>query len=158
MMADQVAEPRKVASCKFCGAAMAHKKATCHACGWSRGLIPVAQTVGQDGRAVTTFTGEVRHRYILTFAIVTVLTGAGLFIGGLGTLFNGDPSGGLLALGGVVIGAAGVATWKITEAGRVWWGLTPGEKLLAIPGIILGAYLIVAIVLGWILAHMFDRN
>jgi hypothetical protein len=147
----------KLVPCKCCGTGMI-KHAVCGDCGWRRGLVPVAQNIGPGGQVSMTFMGERRRTWMVVAGVLSTLLGLGLAIGGLSALSGGQPQGLLLALAGVAITIAGIATCKITEGGKVWEGLTPSEKALAIPGIICGSYLVFAVIAGWILSHMFDRS
>jgi hypothetical protein len=41
---------------------------------------------------------------------------------------------------GPPIFVAGVATWRITRFGKVWWGLNSMDKLKIMPGLVIGAF------------------
>lgn len=110
----------------------------CVNCGWEPGLVPVALTQSADG-PVTTFAAEKRHKFILTFGVLSCLLGVAI----LGSNISGGSAGGIVAaiIFGPLVFAAGVMTLKNTRGGKAWWGLSAKDKGLAIPGLIAGGFL-----------------
>ena len=98
---------------------------------------PDRLTQTADG-PVTTFAAEKRHKFMLSFGLLSCLLGGMILIGG----FSGG-AGGIVAgiIFGPLIFAAGVLTLKNTRGGKAWWGLSAKEKGLAVPGLIAGGFL-----------------
>jgi len=121
--------------CRNCGASM-QRGGSCAECGWFAGAVPVAQSHSSDGTTTSTFVKEKRHTFYLAYALLSVFFGGAALVSGLGS----GSAGGVLAgmLFGPLMIAAGVVTLKITQGGRVWWGLDPQEKAKALPGLVVG--------------------
>ncbi|GEM_PF-5240026 len=130
----------------------------CENCGWEPGLVPVAVTETPQG-TLTSFAAEKRHRVKLTLGVLSCVLGVMLLMGGIagGAPFN--------AAEGVIMGlvalAAGITTLKVTRAGRVWWGLSGRDKLLAAPGLVFGGFLalsvIPAVLMVWLMFAIMPR-
>lgn len=118
-------------ACKNCGVAM-DPAGWCVNCRWEPGLVPISQTSMGDGSVATTFVAEKRHKFIAVSILLTTLLSIIGVIGGIG---NGDAGILVLSLIGV---PAGIAAWKYTRLGRVWWGLPARRKMAALPAILFG--------------------
>jgi hypothetical protein len=108
----------------------------CPTCGWQPGLGAVALAQTADG-PVTTFVAERRHRLMLTFGVLSYLTGVIILIADTAHRAAGCVVAGLLF--GPMIFAARVITLKNTHWGKTWRGLSGKEKGLAMPGLTCGS-------------------
>ncbi|WP_143670113.1 hypothetical protein [Streptomyces sp. Ag109_G2-15] len=122
---------RRQMPCKNCGVAM-DPIAWCVNCRWEPGLIPVAQMTA-GGSTGTTFVSEQRHKFMAaSIMLLTFVSIIGVFAG-----FRSGAGVVIISLIGVV---AGIAAWKYTRLGRVWWGLSTQRKMASIPAITVGGF------------------
>jgi len=119
-----------------CGAEM-DMKGVCPVCDWRPGWLPIAQATSGDGRPVTTFAAEMRHKFLAAYAFIACLAGVILVITGIAG--NGSPGVAGILLGPLMFWA-GAAALKITRGGKVWTGLSGGEKAGAMPGLVVGGF------------------
>jgi hypothetical protein len=118
----KVGPPVRRINCKYCGSEMV-KREPCPKCGWQRGLLLV------DGK----FEPETPPDMLRTQTVLAVISGIVLFIIGAA---NGASAG---IVFGLLFFLAGIATLTITQFGKVWVGLEPGERTMAWSGRIAGS-------------------
>jgi formate hydrogenlyase subunit 3/multisubunit Na+/H+ antiporter MnhD subunit len=155
--------------CRYCGSAVPDRFAQCSSCDWRPGLVPVAEHHLPDGSIATTFVAEHRHKIMATAMLMATLFGICMFIGGVlnvanpGLSTDADPgSFVVMAAFGVIFAMNGIAALTYTRFGKVWWGLTPGERAAAIPGLVLGTLasivLCLVFVFSWAVLRLLPRR
>lgn len=140
--------------CTYCGSALPDRFAECSACGWRLGSVPVARHHLPDGSMATTFAAERRSKLRATAALMATLFGLVMIIAGLVGLADPQVSPEtapgwfvLQAAVGGIFAMNGIAAITYTRFGRYWWGLTAGERAAVVPGLILGAFASVFLIL-----------